>query len=77
MTDFEPNRPTDDKPDYIGRATDEIKAMGKEGFAHPSTKTVAAGAAIGAVAGLLLPILSIPVGLIGGAGIALWQRIKR
>jgi len=69
--------PNDNKPNYLGRATDEMKAMGKQGFAHPSTKRVATGAAIGAVAGLLLPVLSIPIGLIGGAGIALWQRIKR
>ena len=51
--------------------------MGKEGFAHPSTKIVAGGAAIGAVAAILLPILTLPIGIIGGAGIALWQRIKR
>ena len=69
--------PRNDKPDYLGRATDEMKAMGREGLAHPSTKPVLAGAAIGAVAGLLLPVLSIPIGVIGGAGIALWQRIKR
>ena len=69
--------PNDSKPDYLGRATDEVKAMGSQGFAHLSTKRVLAGAAIGAAAGLLLPVLSIPVGLIGGAGIALWQRIKR
>jgi len=69
--------PNDTEPNYIGRATDEVKAMGKGGLAHPSTKTVLAGEAIGAVAGLLLPVLSIPIGLIGGAGIALWQRIKR
>ncbi len=69
--------PKDSNPNYLGRATDEVKAMGKEGLAHPSTKTVLAGAAIGAVAGLLLPVLSIGVGVIGGAGIALWQRIKR
>ena len=69
--------PNDSNPNYLGRATDEVKAMGKEGLAHPSTKTVLAGAAIGAVAGLLLPVLSIGVGLVGGAGIALWQRIKR
>jgi len=69
--------PNQEKPDYLGRATDEVKAMGKEGLAHPSTKTVLTGAAIGAVAGLLLPVLSIGVGLVGGAGIALWQRIKR
>ena len=69
--------PNNDKPNYLGRATDQVKAMGKEGLAHPSTKTVLTGAAIGAVAGLLLPVLSIGVGLVGGAGIALWQRIKR
>jgi len=69
--------PNQSKPDYLGRATDEVKAMGKEGFAHPSTKVVLGGAAIGAIAGLLLPVLSIGVGLVGGAGIALWQRIKR
>ncbi len=69
--------PNASKPNYFGRATDEMKAMGKDGLAHPSTKPVLAGAAIGAVAGLLLPVLSIPIGLIGGAGIALWQRIKR
>ncbi len=69
--------PNENKPDYLGRATDEVKAMGKGGLAHPSTKTVLTGAAIGAAAGLLLPVLSIGVGLVGGAGIALWQRIKR
>jgi len=69
--------PKDSNPNYFGRATDEVKAMGKEGLAHPSTKTVLAGAAVGAIAGLLLPVLSIGVGVIGGAGIALWQRIKR
>ena len=71
------NQNNRDKPNYVARATDEMKAMGREGFANPTTKKVLTGAAIGAVAGLLLPVLSIPIGLIGGAGIALWQRIKR
>ena len=69
--------PNDQDPNYLGRATDEIKGIGREGLAHPSTKPVLGGAALGAVAGLLLPVLSIPIGLIGGAGIALWLRIKR
>ena len=69
--------PNDQNPNYLGRATDEIKGIGREGLAHPSTKPVLGGAALGAVAGLLLPVLSIPIGLIGGAGIALWLRIKR
>jgi len=69
--------PNDQNPNLLGRATDEIKGIGREGLAHPSTKPVLGGAALGAVAGLLLPVLSIPIGLIGGAGIALWLRIKR
>ena len=69
--------PNDQDPNLLGRATDEIKGIGREGLSHPSTKPVLGGAALGAVAGLLLPVLSIPIGLIGGAGIALWLRIKR
>ena len=69
--------PNDQDPNYLGRATEEIKGIGREGLSHPSTKPVLGGAALGAVAGLLLPVLSIPIGLIGGAGIALWLRIKR
>jgi hypothetical protein len=64
-------------PDYFGRATDELKGMASDGFAHPSTKPVLTGAAIGAVAAIFLPVLTIPVGLVGGAGYALWRRIKR
>ncbi len=67
----------ENEPDLVGRVTDEVKGMGREGLSHPSTKPVLGGAALGAVAGLLLPVLSIPIGLIGGAGIALWLRIKR
>ena len=65
------------KPGMLHDAREEISGMAKEGMGHPSTKPVIAGAAIGAVAGLLLPVLSIPVGLIGGAGFAFYNRIKR
>ncbi|MCY7280224.1 MAG: hypothetical protein LH610_04890 [Sphingomonas bacterium] len=70
-------QPEDKDRNYLGRATEEIKGIGREGLSHPSTKPVLAGAAIGAVAAILLPVLTIPIGVIGGAGIALWQRIKR
>ena len=69
-------RPNDQDPNLFGRATEEIKGIGREGLSHPSTKPVIAGAAIGAVAAIL-PIITIPIGIIGGAAIALWLRIKR
>jgi len=63
--------------DLMSKAKTEISGMAKEGLAHPSTKPVLTGAAVGAVAGLLLPVVSIPVGLVAGAGYALWSRIRR
>ena len=66
-----------DNNDLAARAKDEISGLAKQGLAHPSTKPVLTGMAIGAVAGAVLPIVSLPLGLAVGAGIAFWQRIKR
>jgi hypothetical protein len=65
-----------DNNDLMGRAQTEISAMAKQGMDHPSTKPVLIGAGIGAVAGALLPFVSLPLGLAVGAGYAFWQRIK-
>jgi len=70
MTD--PNRPTD----LLSDARDEIVGMGKQGMAHPSTKPVLTGAAVGAVAGAVLPVVSWPIGLIAGAGFMLYKRLR-
>ncbi|MGV1683582.1 hypothetical protein [Sphingopyxis sp. NJF-3] len=61
----------------LGDTVEEIKAMGKQGMDHPSTKPVLTGGAIGAVAGAVLPVISWPVGLFAGAAIALYSRIRR
>ena len=66
-----------DRDDIAARAKHEITGMAKQGMAHPSTKPVLTGMAVGAVAGAVLPVVSIPLGLAVGAGFALWQRIKR
>jgi hypothetical protein len=62
--------------DILGDAKTEITGMAKQGMHHPSTKPVLAGAAIGGVAGLLLPILTVPVGLVVGAGYMFYKRLR-
>ena len=62
--------------DLLSDAASEIKAMAKEGAHHPSTKPVLVGAGVGAVAGMLLPIVTWPVGLIAGAGFMLYKRLR-
>ena len=62
--------------DLIEDARQEISGMAKEGMAHPSTKPVLTGAAVGAVAGALLPVVSWPLGLVAGAGFMLYKRLR-
>ncbi len=64
------------KDDLIGDVTTEIKGIASEGLAHPSTKPVLIGAGVGAVAGLLLPFVSLPIGAIAGAGYMLYKRVR-
>ena len=74
MTD--PKLPPPERDDLVADATEEIKAMAKEGMHHPSTKPVLTGAAVGALAGALLPVVSWPVGLVAGAGFMLYKRLR-
>ncbi|MBU7580700.1 MAG: hypothetical protein KAF27_09535 [Porphyrobacter sp.] len=64
-------------PEWVEEVKTEVTGMAKEGLNHPSTAPVLTGAAIGAVAGWALPFVSLPVGLIAGAGFMLYQRIKK
>jgi hypothetical protein len=63
--------------DLLNDAKDEVTGMLKEGMAHPSTKPVLTAGAVGAVAGLVLPIVTWPMGLLAGAGYMLYKRVKR
>ncbi|HSM54447.1 MAG TPA: hypothetical protein VK839_09745 [Erythrobacter sp.] len=63
--------------DWVQDTKEEIVGMAKQGVKHPSTKPVLTGAAIGAVAGAILPVISWPLGLAAGAGIALYSRLKK
>jgi hypothetical protein len=74
MPDRDPQKPIDDK--IFRDAIDEVKAMGKDGLGHPSTKPVIAAAAVGALAAGLLPVVTWPIGLVAGAGFMLYRRIR-
>ena len=63
--------------DWVDDAKNEISGMAKGGLDHPSTKPVLAGAVIGGLAGALLPIVSLPLGAVVGAGFAFYNRIKK
>ena len=62
--------------DIIQNARDELAGMIKDGLDHPSTKPVLTGAAVGAVAGVVLPLVSWPLGLVAGAGYMLYRRVR-
>ena len=74
--DDEPSKPAYGDHDLVPDATAEIKAMAKEGLNHPSTKPVLTGAAVGAIAGGVLPVVTWPIGLIAGAGFMLYKRLR-
>ena len=71
----EPSSPNP-QGDLIEQATCEIKAMAKGGLEHPSTKPVLVGAALGGVAGMLLPLVNLPIGALAGAGYVLYKRLR-
>ncbi len=63
--------------DLASDAAAEVKAMAREGWSRPSSRKVAGYGAAGAVAGMVLPVVTLPIGLIAGAGYALWRTIRR
>jgi hypothetical protein len=65
-----------EEPDLVEDLREEIVEMAKEGMHHPSTKPVLVGAAVGAVAAGILPLVSWPVGLLAGAGFMLYKRVR-
>ncbi|MGI8943037.1 MAG: hypothetical protein ACR2FJ_02155 [Qipengyuania sp.] len=76
MDQDDPNEPRHQDHRLVPDAQNEVKGMLKDGMAHPSTKPVLTGAAIGAVAGGLLPVVTWPIGLVAGAGFMLYKRLR-
>ena len=55
-----------EEPTLVEVTIEEVKAMGKQGMDHPSTRPVLIGGGLGAVAGAILPVVTWPVGLFAG-----------
>jgi hypothetical protein len=70
----DPDKPIDSK--ILKDAIEEMKAMGKDGLDHPSTKPVVIGGVVGAVAAGILPVVTWPLGMLAGAAIVLYKRIR-
>ena len=66
-----------EEPTLVELSIEEVKAMGKQGMNHPSTRPVLTGGAVGAIVGAVLPVVTWPVGLFAGAAIAFYSRVKR
>lgn len=62
--------------DIVQDAKAEISGMAKQGVRHPSTKPVLGGVAAGAVAGALLPGLSLLAGAVIGGGLMFYKRLR-
>jgi len=64
-------------PDWVEDTKAELTGMAKQGMKHPTTGPFLAGAAVGAAAGWILPVVTWPIGLAAGAGYVLYNRIKK
>ncbi len=71
------DRQPEDEQDLLEDAKSEISEMAKAGPNHPSTKPVLIGAAIGVVVGIVAFDGAWFLGLVVGAAIALYMRIKK
>jgi len=79
MDQNNPNNPGNGggKQDWVEDVKTEVTGMAKEGMHHPGTKPVLAGVAVGALAGWILPVVGPIIGGIAGAGVVLYNRVKK
>ena len=61
---------------FVSGTAAEIKKASQPVLANPTGRKVAAGAALGAVAAVAIPFVSIGVGALVGAGVAALRRSK-
>ena len=62
--------------DFLNDARQELAGMLQDGLNHPSTKPVLLWGAAGAAAAIVLPFVTIPLGLAAGAGYQFYKRVR-
>jgi uncharacterized membrane protein len=73
----EPQSTIDQIVDMADKAVDQATEMGKVAMEKDNLPKVAAGAGLGALAGMILPIVSLPVAAIAGAGYVAYRQVKK
>ena len=71
----DPNSPNGNG-DFLNDARQELAGMLQDGLDHPSTKPVLAWGAMGAVAAMVLPFVTLPIGPAAGAGYKFYKRVR-
>lgn len=74
----DPITPQDPKSngDFLTDARQELAGMLQDGLSHPSTKPVLAWGVMGAAAAMVLPFVTLPLGLAAGAGYKFYKRVR-
>jgi hypothetical protein len=62
--------------EFADKAVDEAARIGKAAMEKDNRGRVAAGAAVGAVGAIVLPIVSLPLGALAGAGYVAWRAAR-
>lgn len=59
------------------KAVEEVSRVGKQALTKDNAPKLAAGAALGAVAAAVLPIISLPLGALAGAGYVAYRQANK
>jgi hypothetical protein len=62
--------------DFLSDARQELSGMLQDGLSHPSTKPILLWGVAGAAAAVVLPFVTIPLGLAAGAGYQFYKRVR-
>ncbi|MEQ1688129.1 MAG: hypothetical protein ABL874_06125 [Sphingopyxis sp.] len=69
--------PIDQIVEFADKTVEEVTRISKTAFTSDNAPKLAAGAAVGGVASLLLPFISIPLGALAGLGYVAYREANK